>query len=149
MEHISILTVKGSRNLRPLLNDWSMSALKTLNRPGLTLVLNICRVKAHCRRMRTSPTESMHHFLLGELITFISGCAYSLFFLPLHHFIHLLLLPYCDLLHHRHEFLVLDLRFRTFPEILSLLFVFLTFTGEPLKRCTAALLIGFLQFKRL
>lgn len=148
MEHISILTVKGSRNLRPLLSDWSISALKTLT--GMTLVLvNIYRVKAHCRRMRTSPTESMHHFLLGELTTFTSGCNYSLFFLPLHHFIHLLLLPYRDLLQHRLEFLVLDLRFRTRPEILSLLLDFLLFAHEPLQGCTVALLIGFLQFKRL
>jgi len=148
MEHISILTVECSRNLRPLLSDWSMSALKTYTILTLALV-NLFRVKAHSWRMRTSSTQGLHHVLLGELATFTSGCNYSLFFLPLHHFINLFLLPYRDLLQHWLEFLVLDICLRTRPKILSLLLDSFLFAHEPLQGCTAALLIGFLQFKRL
>jgi hypothetical protein len=42
----------------------------------------------------------------------------------------------------------LNFRNRTWPEVKSLVLEFLTSSHEPLQRRTAALLIGFLQFKR-
>ena len=95
--------------------------------------------------------QNILHVLLAVMIILIASIgvvADPLPFLPLNHFIHLFLLPNRDLLDHWLEIPLLNFRNRTWPEVKSLVLEFLTSSHEPLQRRTAALLIGFLQFKR-
>jgi hypothetical protein len=154
VKHISILRVKSSRNLRSLLRDRSTSTLKIITWPvwaSVRALVNISRVKAYWRMPKINSIQNILHVLLAVMIILIASIgvvADPLLFLPLNHFIHLFLLPKRDLLDHWLEIPLWNFRNRTWPEVKSLLLEFLASPHEPLQRRTAALLIGFLQFKR-